>query len=123
MTPLQELVVNRMAELNLSLRDASDKTVVGRNGDGKEERLLSHAAISNIRLGKHGGGFTDRTLKGLSLALELPLSTIKARAAESFGPQETEFRLPKKAAKERKLILNMVNALLHDAEAEDDAGR
>lgn len=107
MTPLQELIVTRMAELDLSFRGAS-----ARSGG-----LVSHGTLNAITLGRHSGHFDDETLRGIALALDLPQS--KVREAAGMDPRTpTEFRLPKKANRlspsERKAILAMVDALLDD---------
>ena len=106
MTPMQELVANRLAELDLSLRRAADKS----------GGLVSHAALNGIVLGKHGGRYEERTLQGIALALDVPLSKVQKTAELDAGPSVTEFRLPKKAGrltpKQRQAVLKMVDALL-----------
>ena len=105
MTPLQELVVNRMAELGLSFRRAADKS----------GGMVSHSTLSNIALGAHGGKFEPDTLPGIALALDLPLSKVETAAGgrESAPPV---FKLPKEAnyltASERRAVEVMVRALL-----------
>lgn len=105
MTPLQELVVNRMNELGLSFRG-----VAQRSGG-----LVSHGTVNNIALGRHSGVFDDDTLRGVALGLDLPLSKVR-EAAGRQRDQPSEFRLPKKANQlspaDRKAILAMVDALL-----------
>ena len=107
MTPLQEMVVGRMAELGLSFRGAA-----ARSGG-----LVSHGTLNTIALGRHSGHYDDETLRGVALALDLPLT--KVREAAGLDRQSpTEFRLPKKANRlspaQRKAILTMVDALLDD---------
>ena len=105
MTPLQTLIVTRMAELGLSYRSAAARSA----------GLVSHSTLNNIVLGTHGGTFDDETLHGIALAMDLPQSRVRdAAGASKEAP--TEFRLPKKANKlsptERRTILAMVDALL-----------
>lgn len=107
---LKLLVANRRAELDLSLRAAADKTI-----DRTGRPLISHATISEIERGAHTTNYADRTLQGLALALDLPLSKIREAAGVPVE-RPTEFRLPKKANQltpaEQKAILQMVDALL-----------
>jgi hypothetical protein len=64
MTPLQELLVNRMSELDLSFRGAA-----ARSGG-----LVSHGTLNNIALGRHSGNYDDETLRGIALAIDMPLT-------------------------------------------------
>lgn len=105
MTPLQEMLVNRMSELDLSFRGAA-----ARSGG-----LVSHGTLNNIALGRHSGNYDDDTLRGIALAVDVPLSRVRD-AAGLDRQSPTEFRLPKKASRltpaQRKAILTMVDALL-----------
>ena len=105
MTPLQTLVLTRMAELGLSFR-----TAAARSGGN-----VSHSTLNNIVLGKHGGQFDDETLHGIALALDLPQSRVR-EAVGATRDAPTEFRLPRKANKlspaERRAVLTLVDALL-----------
>lgn len=109
---LQRLVANRLAELDLTFRAASRKS----------GGLVSHASLNNIALGKHTGGISDDVARGIALAIDVPLSEVLEAAGKS-GVEPTEFRLPKRASQltpaQRRLVLNMVNALL-DATDESD---
>jgi len=111
MDPLQKLISDRMAELDLSFRRAAER------GGG----LVSHATLNNITLGRHSTQFEDDTLRGIALALDLPLSQVREAASVSREPP-TEFRLPKKANRlthaDRAAILKVVDALL-DAHQQD----
>lgn len=108
MNPLQELIVNRMTELDLSLRDAEARSVV--NG----RALVSRATINKITLGRHSGTFDDDTIRGIALALGLSQDKVREAAGEPKG--QTEFRLPRRAnalsEPERLAILKTVDALL-----------
>lgn len=110
-TPLQELVIGRLAELDLSYRRAAERT----NG------LCSYATLNHIALGRQAAdGVTARTAKGLSLALDVPLSLVQQAISDSTDAAKAavEFRLPKKAEKltpkQRKAVLAFVNALLEN---------
>ena len=108
MTPLQQLVLDRMAELDLSFREAAAKS------SGK----ISAAALNNIATGnKTPKHYSDKSLEGIALALDVRLSVVRKAAGET-EKTPTEFRLPKKAqrltAKQRQAVLAMVNALLDE---------
>lgn len=104
MTQMQKLVSERLAHLGLSYRAAAQRA----NG------LLSHTTIQRIANGESAGPWSVKTLRGLSLALDLPLSEIeKAAQVPSAG---TKFRVPAEwdrlTASERAAVTSMVNALL-----------
>ena len=107
-TPLQKLVIDRMAELNLSFRAAADRA----------GGLVTHGTINNITQGRsHGSGISDRTIRGLALALDLPYSQDEKAWHETQGITDAPvFKLPKKADKltpvQRKAVLAYINALL-----------
>lgn len=109
MTPLQELVLNRMSELDLSFREAAAKT----------GGIMSHATLNKVALGLHSGNYAEDTLRGIALALDLPQSEVR-KAAGLPPTAPSEFRLPAKAnklgPKDRKAILMMVEALLDEGE-------
>jgi len=114
MNPLQKLVADRLAELDLSYRRAA-----ARSGG-----LVSHATLNQLVLGRETvTGKSHKTLQGIALAIDLPLSVV-AEAAGQTPKEPTEFRLPKKAnklsPKQRRAILAMVNALLDEQESDED---
>jgi hypothetical protein len=104
-TPLQELVVGRMADLNLSFRKAAERS------GGR----VSAATLNAIALGRHGGNLDGEVSEGIALALGVKSAAVR-RAADEGSAGGAEFVLPRKAAKlspkERKAILLMVDALL-----------
>lgn len=108
MTALQRLVKARLKQLGLSYREAA------RRSDG----MASHATFYQLATGQHRGRVSDRTIKGLALALEL--SVREVRDAAGLGDEESppEFRLPKRASrltpKQRRAIVAMVDALLDE---------
>lgn len=98
--------MNRLAELDLSYRRAAD-----RSGG-----LVGYATLNNIVLGvRQPVHYNEDTLRGISLALDVPLSRVREAAGE-VPKTPTEFRLPKRASrlspKQRRAILSMVDALL-----------
>lgn len=106
MTPLQELVLTRLSDLDLSYRAAAERS----------EGLISHGHINYIALGKAHGPMTRAAVNGLALALDVPKSTVEEAAAASQTAPLTEFKLPKKAAKltpkQQKAVLAYIDALL-----------
>lgn len=106
---MRTLLANRLNELGLSLREAAARSVV--NG----EQLVSHSTLSQINTGVHGGRFDADTLRGIALALDLPLTQVREVAGLSRRAG-TEFRLPKKAERlseaERRIILRLMDDLL-----------
>lgn len=105
--PLQQLVLDRLAALDLSYRAAAEKA------DG----LLTHGTLNNIALGRYKvDGISPRTRKGIALALDVPLSQVEKTYEEARADPPTEFRLPQKADKltptQRKAVVAFVNALL-----------
>lgn len=104
MTPLQKLVIERLELLGLSTRGAAARA----NG------LLSHTTINRIANGESAGPWSQKTLRGLSLALDLPLSEIEKAADVPVGG--TRFKVPSEwdrlTGPERAAVTAMVNALL-----------
>lgn len=104
MTPMQKLVSERIAALGLSYRQAAERA----NG------LLSHTTIQRIANGESAGSWSAKTLRGLSLALDVPLSEVeKAAGAPAQG---TKFRVPPEwdrlSASERAAVKAVADALL-----------
>lgn len=101
---MQRLVRDQLALLGISQREAGDRS----NG------LLSHATLSRIMNGVSAGPWSVKTLRGLSLALDVPMSEVeKVASLPSAGPT---FELPREAsrltAEERKAVLQVVRVLL-----------
>lgn len=109
MTPLQKLVNDRRAELNLSYRAAAARS----NG------LISHSSLNFIANGQmRAESLGPQLIRGLALALDVNVSEVERTVKASGGKLVTEFRLPKKADKlspsQRKAVLAFVHALLDD---------
>jgi transcriptional regulator with XRE-family HTH domain len=104
MTTLPELIRNRLEELDLSYRKAAE-----RSGG-----LMSYSTLNNLALGRYPKTMTERTMKGLALALDVPFKRVVEAAAE-HGPQP-RFALPREAdkltPKQRQAVVAMVRALL-----------
>jgi transcriptional regulator with XRE-family HTH domain len=114
MTPMQKLVIERRAELDLSLRD-----VAARSGGG-----VSAATLSMIESGRHRWQFDDKTLRGIALGLDLPIS--KVRDAADVAGEVVEFRLPKRTEKlltaaDRRAIVAIAEQLAK-AHTKEDSG-
>lgn len=105
MTPMQKLIGDRLAEQDLSYRAAAERA----NG------LISHSSLHQIHVGRSLGPWSDKTLAGVALALDVPLPVVKKQAQETH-PSFTTFTLPAKAKKlnahQRRLILEMIDMLL-----------
>lgn len=70
MHPLQQLVLNRLMELDLSPRDAA------RRSRGK----VSYSTLRLIGRGEHSMKVKDETAEGIALALDVPVSMVYDRA-------------------------------------------
>ena len=101
---MQKLVNERLQALGLSYRAAAARA----NG------LLSHTTIQRIANGDSAGSWSTKTLRGLSLALDVPLSEVEKAA--QVPAQGTKFRVPPEwdrlTQPERAAVQAMVNALL-----------
>lgn len=101
---LAELVSARRHELGLSLRQAAE-----RSGG-----LISHGHLGGIESDAVQRTPSDRVLRGISAALDIPITEL--RRAAGVPPRQTPFTLPDRArqlsAKERRLVLQLVDALL-----------
>jgi len=71
--PLQRLIVERLAELGRTYREAEQ--VAG--------GLVSRATLNNIATGQHVGHIREDTLRGIALALDLPYRKIRPDATRS----------------------------------------
>lgn len=106
---LRELVLNRLAELGtergpLSYRDAA----------AKSGGLVSAPTLHLIGQGTHNGDITDRVLKGVARAIEMPLAEVVEAANRSkFRPPVT---LPPRSAdlnqRERRALIAVMDAFL-----------
>lgn len=101
---MQQLVHDRLIALGISQREAAQRS----NG------LITNSTLSRILSGVSAGPWSLKTLRGLSLALDVPMSTVeKIAGTPTAGP---EFRVPPEwellNAKQRKVVYDLVNALL-----------
>lgn len=119
---IQQLVRDRMKELDLSYRQAAAKS----NG------LVSHGTLNAIATGRHSFRISASTVDGIALALDLEPAVIEQAVGRAARASLEVFVLPERASKlsaqERRAIVAMMDALLTAAEsgarpALDDAGR
>lgn len=100
-SPLQELIIKRLAELKLSYRDAA----------AKSSGLITFSTIAWLVQDRNRNP-TERTLNGLALALDLPVEQLR----KAVGPPDPAFRLPSRANKltpaGRKAVVGFVDFLL-----------
>jgi hypothetical protein len=110
-TSLQRLVADRLAELDRSYREAA------RQSGG----LVSHGTLQKVATGQHSGNLNESTLRGIALAIDVPISVAREAAGtrHDFG----DFQLPQRASKlrpkQRKALLAMMDALLDDLAGDD----
>jgi hypothetical protein len=113
-TSLQRLVADRLAELNRSYREAA------RQSGG----LVSHGTLQKIATGQHSGNLEESTLRGIALAIDVPIS--QAREAAGTRDDFGDFQLPERASKlrpkQRKALLAMMDALLDDLSGGEKGG-
>lgn len=116
---MQKLVSDRYHELGLSFRELAAKT---EDDDG--ELRVSHGTLSNIYRGHHKWTFSARTLEGIAIALDLPLSKIQSAAGHSTEPRQSLFRLPTRlnrlSPRHRKVVVRFADALLDTQDAYDE---
>lgn len=104
MTDLASLVTERRAELGISLREAAD-----RSGG-----LVSKSQIAAIERGETTT-VTDKTVRGLALALDVPVPRVWAAAGvrpSRLRPFEVPERANRLNARERRLVLTLIDTLL-----------
>lgn len=78
---LPTLVSRRLRELGLTYRAAERRT--GRDPRRRSGYAVSNTHIGAIANGTHRGLVTEETLQGLALALDLPISQLRAAAGVS----------------------------------------
>lgn len=105
---LAELLMSTLNRLDLSYREAEEKTGVG------------YSVIHRLATGKQQTT-SDEVLAQLARGLRIPVRELRAAAGRASGLQA--FTLPERAARlngrERRLILAMVDALLAARDRED----
>jgi hypothetical protein len=106
--PLQQLVKDRMAELDLSFREAA------RRSGGK----VSSSTLNNIAIGRQGKHLDDSTLQGIALALDVSQSKVRAVAGTS-PDKPVPIRWPKDVDRltdrQRRAVLDVITAFLDDS--------
>jgi hypothetical protein len=107
-TPIQKLVLDRLAALNLSYREAAEAS----------GGLISHGYLNQLSLGRLPKAFRGPVINGIALALDVPVSVVQQAVDGSLvrSPQDTVFKLPTRAEtltpKEQKAVLSYIDALL-----------
>lgn len=103
MTSLAELVAERREQLGMSLRGAAEAS----------GGLVSKTHLAAIETGETTA-VSDRMLRGIALALELPLGRV--REAAGVRPALRPFSCPERAdrlnARERRLVISLIDTLL-----------
>lgn len=115
---LQRLVLDRLSELgdrdgSLSLRSAAE-----RSGG-----MVSHSTLQRISAGQYlVRKITDRTIKGIALALDVRESEVRAAAGRSQIQPPTEFVLPKRAreltVEQRRALIAVMDSMLTSRRSE-----
>lgn len=76
MSELRDLINDRLGLLQISLRQAAARS------QGK----TTATTLSRLALGKHTGKITADTIAGIALALDLPMSAVRAAAEKDTTP-------------------------------------
>jgi transcriptional regulator with XRE-family HTH domain len=101
--PLQRLIINRLADLGLTYREAADRS----------SGLISFGRLNQIANGNLGN-LTEKTIRGIALACDVPPAAVRELAVSDVEP--VQFRLPERTAylspRSRKLLMDMTNTLL-----------
>jgi transcriptional regulator with XRE-family HTH domain len=109
MSRLQELVMARRQALGEKGQPLSYREVARRSGDA-----FTHELVASIVSGRHKGGITDATARGLALALEVPVEEVYEAAG--VPPPTSRFVLPERFDRlthaQRQLLIDMGAALL-----------
>ena len=126
-TDLQRLVLDELAKQDLSLRRAAARSAPGPD----TKPLVSFSTLGAIARGRYNvSDIEDSTIRGIALALDVPIKRVMEAAQIARQRPAEEFRLPSKAhrlsPKSRRAILAMVDALVAQedaATANDDKDR
>jgi transcriptional regulator with XRE-family HTH domain len=103
-TSLAELVATRREELGLSLRQAAEKS----------GGLVGPSTLNSIERGD-SRQVTDRVIAGIATGLDLPESRVRRAAglsAQVLPPFEVPARANRLNARERRLVLQLIDTLL-----------
>lgn len=103
-TELSRLIDTTCRDLDLSSRQVAERS----NGD------ISPAAVANYRRGIHSAAPTDRILRGLSLALGIPLRQLQRAAGvkESVGQWAPPPEAHQLDRKQRRMVEAMIKMLV-----------
>lgn len=111
MSGLPELVAAERKRRRMTVRAVA--AAAGTDGQGRA--LLSSTTVSDIERGRRTQ-VTPRALEGLSVALGVPITRLREASGNTGRVPSAPFVLPDRAnlltAKERRLVLAMVDGLL-----------
>ena len=111
---LQKLVYDRMAELQLSSRDAEKRS----------HGMASHAVFNRIRNGSYRGTrLSARAIAGVALALEIPERIVLAAAESSARPQRWDALVARFARLDQDLQERVIKTLAAAYEEQDKRDR
>lgn len=114
--PLQELVDKRLKALNISVREAAQRS----------HGLVSHTNIQRIRSGEHQGKLRDTAVAGLALALDVTRQDIQDAMTETISPlalKDYFGRLQTLSPSRQVEVLDKMRELLDRHEEEQRAAR
>lgn len=103
-SPLRRLVMERLAELGISQREAARRS----------QGLVSQETVAVIVQGRHAYRMKDRTIAGLSLALQVPESRMREAAGmpKTLGPWRLDPKFDRLTPEHRALVESLASALL-----------
>lgn len=104
MHPLQQLVLSRLMELDLSPREAAQRS------RGK----VSYSTLRLIGRGEHSMHVKDETAEGIALALDVPVSVVYERAGVPQPRSRWDWpsRFDRLTLAERRAVESMAAAIL-----------
>lgn len=105
MTDLAALVHDTRLKRTMSMRDVA----------AQSRGLLSHSTISRIEMGDYSSS-TEKTLKGLHFALDLPMAKLRDAAGTRARVPAKPFILPEDAdrmtARQRRVVRELISTFV-----------
>lgn len=110
---LQDLVLNRLAELGVPGAPMSIREAARRSGS-----RLNYETLRRIARAEHSGDISDQTAEGLSMALEVPIAQIyaAARVPRPANRWQWPAKFDRLAAEDRRVVESVASALLRARE-------
>ena len=110
---LQDLVLNRLAELGVPGAPMSIREAARRSGG-----RLNYETLRKISRAEHSGDITDQTAEGLSMALDVPISQIyaAARVPRPMSRWNWPAQFDRLTIEERRVVESVASALLRARE-------